>query len=226
VGQALRLSLSVHLDEPRLRSQRNYFRPVGLYVAPADDGGSDGSGGVGEDDDDVTPFATAVSRQSIGEQMVRCPDSHPMVPNVQVEGRSFPAVRNFGACDVCEDRGTTWRCQKNCDFDLCDDCHRTFPLSGKPAPSKLDVSRMGVHFEAVPHESPPIRQAPPVGAGCFGSDFAATRQMTFDVPTIFRGPGRWVVLALPHDSTQPFGSGKFWLGATVQHVQEEMAAAI
>ena len=47
-----------------------------------------------------------------------CAAGHAMVPNEDVEGRSFPVLRNYGACDICESRGTRFRCQA-CDYDLC-----------------------------------------------------------------------------------------------------------
>ena len=49
---------------------------------------------------------------------LRCPAGHGMVPNEEVEGLSFPVLRNYGACDVCDSRGTRFRCQA-CDYDLC-----------------------------------------------------------------------------------------------------------
>lgn len=208
-GRAVRLSLSLHRDEPRLRGERNDFRPAGLYVAPADDGGgADGS----------EPSSNDEAHGS--EPTARCPQGHPMVLNAQVRGRCFPPLRHFGACDVCEARGTSWRCQSNCDFDLCDACHRTFPAPEGAPPSAADEEAL----TAVPH-GVAIRRAAPIGEGCFGSDFAATRQTVFDVPQVFRGPGRWAVIALPLDSARSIGSGKFWLGATVQPAEDEQTAA-
>merc|ERR1711977_233798 len=63
----------------------------------------------------------------------RCPDGHAIVPNALVQAsvvkqdghvvqRQYPAVRNYGECDICEARGTTHRCVQNCDYDLCERC--------------------------------------------------------------------------------------------------------
>ena len=56
---------------------------------------------------------------------VSCPRvGHRIVPNGNVPGKAFPATRRFGACDVCEARGTQFRCAGGCDFDLCRVCFK------------------------------------------------------------------------------------------------------
>ena len=52
-----------------------------------------------------------------------CPEGHAMVPNAAVPDKSFPVVRQYGECDVCEARGTTYRCCAGCDYDLCTVCY-------------------------------------------------------------------------------------------------------
>jgi hypothetical protein len=51
-----------------------------------------------------------------------CPDGHEMVPNTEVPGKSFPKIRQYGECDLCDQRGTTYRCCAGCDYDLCTVC--------------------------------------------------------------------------------------------------------
>ena len=40
---------------------------------------------------------------------VSCPEGHPMVVNQNIPGKAFPSRRMYGACDVCEARGTMFR---------------------------------------------------------------------------------------------------------------------
>lgn len=53
----------------------------------------------------------------------QCPSGHEMVPNAAVPGKSFPVVRQYGECDLCDTRGTTYRCCAGCDYDLCNVCY-------------------------------------------------------------------------------------------------------
>jgi hypothetical protein len=66
-----------------------------------------------------------------------------MVLNTAVAGKSFPPVRNFGACDVCGARGTTHRCAANCDFDLCPACRAAWRPHGVWAPRTWVRARPG-----------------------------------------------------------------------------------
>eukprot|EP00656_Telonema_subtile_P033501 TRINITY_DN3717_c0_g1_i3.p2 TRINITY_DN3717_c0_g1~~TRINITY_DN3717_c0_g1_i3.p2 ORF type:complete len:101 (-),score=16.33 TRINITY_DN3717_c0_g1_i3:430-732(-) len=69
-------------------------------------------------------------------QSVCCPAGHKVVPNEQVGGtvtkadgtiieRQFPPIRQYGACDICDSRGTSHRCVLNCDYDMCAGCYHT-----------------------------------------------------------------------------------------------------
>ena len=72
---------------------------------------------------------------------VRCPEKgHAIVTNESVPGKSYPRVRNFGACDVCEARGTTYRCSGGCDYDLCGPCYE-----GKAAEVEALATAGGTH---------------------------------------------------------------------------------
>ena len=53
----------------------------------------------------------------------QCPKGHEMVPNAAVPGKSFPTVRQYGECDLCDARGTSYRCCAGCDYDLCNVCY-------------------------------------------------------------------------------------------------------
>ena len=62
---------------------------------------------------------------------LRCPSTgQPLVCNEDVVGKSFPIMRNYGACDICEERGTRFRCQAS-DYDL---CWRSACAAAVPAP--------------------------------------------------------------------------------------------
>lgn len=52
-----------------------------------------------------------------------CPSGHEMVPNAAVPGKSFPVTRQYGECDLCDVRGTTYRCCAGCDYDVCNVCY-------------------------------------------------------------------------------------------------------
>lgn len=62
---------------------------------------------------------TQQNGRSTPSPCVRCPHGHRIVTNEAVPGRSYPVIRNFGACDICDARGTTHRCAGGCDYDLC-----------------------------------------------------------------------------------------------------------
>jgi hypothetical protein len=86
-----------------------------------------------------------------------CPDGHPVVLNADVPGKSFPPIRNYGACDDCESRGTTYRCPVvGCDFDLCTGC---FSIRGGDATTPVQTDTGA--SDSANNKNPPSLPPPP-----------------------------------------------------------------
>ena len=100
-----RLNLVLWQDEPRVAGLSNRFAPIGFEV-----------------------YRIATKEPSEAEcrtthSSVECDKGHRMVPNQEVVGKSFPALRMYGECDKCNTRGCTHRCGSGCDYDLCQACY-------------------------------------------------------------------------------------------------------
>ena len=77
-----------------------------------------------EEESDESIRELCSSARTTPSPCVRCPEQgHRVVINVEVKGKFFPSIRNFGECDLCETRGTTHRCESGCDYDLCQGCY-------------------------------------------------------------------------------------------------------
>lgn len=77
-----------------------------------------------EEQTEESDSAMSSSARTTPSPCVRCPEqSHRVVTNEEVKGKSYPKLRMFGECDVCETRGTAYRCESGCDYDLCQGCY-------------------------------------------------------------------------------------------------------
>jgi len=100
---------------------------------------------------------------------VVCDQGHPMIPNQQIVGKSFPEIRMYGECDLCETRGCTHRCSVGCDYDMCLECHHAQSLAA-PAAAQVEVRLQLVLWQTDQRQQGKKTAYSPIGFNVFTTE--------------------------------------------------------